>query len=50
MSLIEAHGLTKRFRHAIKDPGLAGAIKHLFTQKYGEKVAVDDLNLAINAG
>jgi len=30
MSLIEAEGLTKLFRQAIKAPGRAGAVKHLF--------------------
>jgi ABC-2 type transport system ATP-binding protein len=50
MSLIEVDSLTKNFRQAIKDPGLAGAVKHLFTQKYKEKLAVDHINFSINAG
>lgn len=50
MSLIRAQKLTKRFRHAVKGPGLAGAIKHLFVQQYTEKLAVDHLDLSIEGG
>ncbi|MBS4195234.1 ABC transporter ATP-binding protein [Lederbergia citri] len=50
MNLIEVKGLTKQFRHPIKDPGLKGAIKHLFTQKYAEKLAVNDINLSVKEG
>lgn len=50
MPLIEVTALTKRFRQAIKKPGLMGAIGHLFTQKYREKVAVDHVDLTIKAG
>jgi ABC-2 type transport system ATP-binding protein len=50
MTLIEVEALTKQFRQAIKGPGLAGAVKHLFTQQYREKLAVDRINLAIEQG
>lgn len=50
MSIIEATALTKRFRQAVKGPGLAGAVRHLFTQHYREKVAVDGIDLRIEAG
>jgi ABC-2 type transport system ATP-binding protein len=48
--LIEARGLTKHFRQAVKDPGLSGAVKHFFHRRYQDKVAVDHIDLAIEAG
>jgi ABC-2 type transport system ATP-binding protein len=48
--IIEAHNLSKRFRQPVRDAGLAGAFKHLITQHYREKVAVDSINLSIEAG
>lgn len=48
--IIEAHGLTKRFRHAVKDPGLGGAVKHLIRQRYREQTAVDAIDLTVDAG
>ncbi|MER7279814.1 ATP-binding cassette domain-containing protein [Dactylosporangium sp. NPDC000244] len=50
MPIVEARGLTKVFRRPDKDPGLAGAVKHLFTRRYTDKVAVDHVDLAIEAG
>lgn len=50
MSHIEVSRLTKVFRQAVKDPGLKGAVKHLFTQKYVDKTAVDGINLRIEEG
>jgi ABC-2 type transport system ATP-binding protein len=50
MSFIEVSQLTKVFRQAVKDPGLKGAVKHLFTQKYVDKIAVDGINLRIEEG
>jgi len=50
MSFIEASQLTKVFRQAVKDPGLKGAVKHLFTQKYVDKSAVAGINLRIEEG
>jgi ABC-2 type transport system ATP-binding protein len=50
MALIEAHGLTKQFRQAVKEPGLVGALKHFFTRKYKDKLAVDHIDLSIEAG
>ncbi len=34
----------------MKDPGLKGSIKHLFTQKYITKRAVDEIGFSIKAG
>ena len=50
MPLIEARQLTKRFRLPVKSPGLAGAVKHLLRPHHEEKVAVDRINLSIEAG
>ena len=50
MPLIEAHGLTKKFRQAVKEPGLAGSMKHFFTRKFKDKLAVDNIDLSIEAG
>ena len=50
MALVEAQQLTKVFRRPDKPPGLAGAVKHLVSRKYVEKVAVDHVDLSIEAG
>jgi ABC-2 type transport system ATP-binding protein len=50
MPLIEARGLTKKFRQAVKEPGLAGSLKHFFTRRYRDKLAVDHIDLAIEPG
>jgi ABC-2 type transport system ATP-binding protein len=50
MPLIEARGLTKKFRQAVKEPGLAGSVKHFFARQYRDKLAVDNIDLAIEAG
>jgi ABC-2 type transport system ATP-binding protein len=50
MSFIEVSQLTKVFRHAIKEPGLLGAMKHLVTQNQVDKTAVDHINLRIEEG
>jgi ABC-2 type transport system ATP-binding protein len=47
---IEAKGLTKQFRQAVKDPGLVGSLKHFVTRTYKDKMAVDHIDLAIEAG
>ncbi|MFI5910703.1 ATP-binding cassette domain-containing protein [Dactylosporangium sp. NPDC051541] len=50
MALVEATQLTKVFRRPEKDPGLRGAVKHLFTRQFTDKVAVDHVDLSIEAG
>ncbi|MGZ4358237.1 MAG: ABC transporter ATP-binding protein [Gaiellaceae bacterium] len=50
MALIETRALTKVFRSPLKDPGLAGSLKHLFTRRFSDRLAVDDVNLTIEAG
>ena len=50
MALVEARQLTKVFRRPDKDPGLRGAVKHLFTRRFVDKIAVDHVDLSIEAG
>ena len=50
MALIEASGLTKKFRQAVKEPGLVGSLKHFFTRQYKDKLAVDHIDLRVEAG
>jgi ABC-2 type transport system ATP-binding protein len=50
MPIVEARGLTKVFRRADKGAGLAGSVKHLFARHYSDKVAVDHVDLSIEAG
>jgi ABC-2 type transport system ATP-binding protein len=50
MPLIEAKGLTKSFRQAVKEPGLVGSLKHFFTRQYKDKLAVDHIDLSVEAG
>jgi ABC-2 type transport system ATP-binding protein len=50
MPVIEARGLTKVFRRPVKGEGLAGSVKHLFTRHYTDHVAVDHIDLTVEAG
>jgi ABC-2 type transport system ATP-binding protein len=50
MAIIEARGLTKRIRVPVKAPGLVGALKHLARPRYDAKLAVDQIDLLIEAG
>ncbi|WP_195576642.1 ABC transporter ATP-binding protein [Paenibacillus sp. 1001270B_150601_E10] len=50
MNVIVAEGLTKSYRVSVKEPGLKGAIKHLFNPRYQERVAVNGINLTIKEG
>ncbi|GAA2628818.1 ABC transporter ATP-binding protein [Paractinoplanes durhamensis] len=50
MPIVEARGLTKVFRRPDKGTGLAGSVKHLLARRYVEKVAVDHVDLSIEAG
>jgi ABC-2 type transport system ATP-binding protein len=50
MSLITANDLTKVFRRPVKDPGLAGSLKHLFTRRFETTTAVDHIDMSITAG
>ncbi len=48
--LIEARGVTKRFRQHRRFPGFLGALKTLVTTEYTEVTAVDDVSFEIGAG
>ncbi len=50
MALIEIKSLTKYFRVPVKSPGLAGAVRHLFSPHYREKMAVDGIDFTIERG
>jgi ABC-2 type transport system ATP-binding protein len=50
MPIVEAHQLTKVFRRPEKQPGLKGAVKHLFVREFTDKIAVDHVDLSIEAG
>ena len=50
MPMIDAHQLTKRFRRAVKAPGLAGAVRHLLRPQFRDVLAVDAVDLTIETG
>ncbi len=50
MAVIEVQNLSKVFRISKKDPGLGGAVKALFGPRYEDKVAVNGISFAVNAG
>jgi ABC-2 type transport system ATP-binding protein len=50
MPIIEAKGLTKRFRRPVKPPGLGGALRHLVRPHHEDLLAVDAIDLRIEAG
>jgi ABC-2 type transport system ATP-binding protein len=50
MPIVDAHQLTKVFRRPEKQPGLKGAVKHLFVRKFTDKTAVDHVDLSIEPG
>lgn len=49
-ALIEARGVSKRFRQHKRFPGLLGAFKTLVTSEYTEVAAVSDVSFDITAG
>ena len=50
MSLIEIKNLSKVFKKPIRGEGLKGMIKTLFSRKYQEIKAVDDISFSIDSG
>ncbi len=48
--IIEAKGLTKRFRRPVREPGLKGAVRHLYRPAYTDVVAVEGVDLRVMAG
>jgi ABC-2 type transport system ATP-binding protein len=50
MPIIRTQRLRKVFKTLRRTPGLAGTIRTLFSRDYVEKVAVDDVSVALEAG
>ena len=50
MSLIQVDHLSKVFRVPRKDPGVAGAVKALFSPRFDAKVAVDGISFTVEPG
>jgi ABC-2 type transport system ATP-binding protein len=50
MPIIETHRLRKVFRSIERQPGVGGALRGLFSRTYVDKVAVEDVNLTMEAG
>jgi ABC-2 type transport system ATP-binding protein len=48
--IIEATGLTKQFRRPVKEPGLKGAVRHLFRPEFTHVTAVEGIDLTIMPG
>ncbi|MGN7765434.1 ABC transporter ATP-binding protein [Paenibacillus sp. 22594] len=50
MNLISLEKISKIYRQPIKEKGVAGAMKHLFSPKYVDKIAVNNISLSIREG
>jgi ABC-2 type transport system ATP-binding protein len=50
MPIIETRALRKTFRSVVRGEGLGGAIGALFSRHFEEKVAVENVNISVDAG
>ncbi len=50
MPIIETRGLRKVFRSVKREPGIGGALRTLFSRAFEESVAVDRVDMAVDAG
>jgi len=50
MAIIEVDGITKIYRQYKRFPGLAGAVRSLFTRQYTEETAVHNIRFSIEEG
>ncbi|MBC5810398.1 MAG: ATP-binding cassette domain-containing protein [Candidatus Eremiobacteraeota bacterium] len=50
MAIIETVELRKVFRSIVRSPGIAGAVRALFSREYEEKVAVDSVTMTLAEG
>ncbi len=50
MAAIEARALCKAYRRPLRAPGLSGSVRHLLRPRHQDIVAVDHLDLSIEAG
>ncbi len=48
--MISANNLSKSFRRPVKNPGMAGALKHLVRPQFRDVLAVDSVSFEIEAG
>ncbi len=48
--IIETRALRKVFRTVKRVPGALGALRTIFSRDYEEKIAVDDVNMSLDAG
>jgi ABC-2 type transport system ATP-binding protein len=48
--IIRTHDLRKTFRTPKRRPGVAGALRTLFSREYEDKIAVRDVNMELEAG
>ena len=48
--MIEIKNLTKEFRKPVREQGVKGMFKTLFSRKYVSKIAVNNVNFTINEG
>jgi len=48
--IIETRGLRKVFRSVTREPGIGGAFRALFSRKFEEKVAVENVTMSLDAG
>src|SRR5579862_5349778 len=50
MPIIRTHDLRKVFRTLDRKPGVGGTLSTLFSRKYVDKVAVEDVSMSLEAG
>ena len=50
MKIISVKNLSKTFKKSVREEGLKGMIKDLFSRKYEEVHAVDDISFDIEQG
>jgi len=50
MAMIETADLKKVFRSVVRQPGIGGALKALFSREYEETAAVDGVTMSLEAG
>src|SRR5438067_13794174 len=48
--IIGTHDLRKTFRTPKRRPGVAGALRTLFSREYEDKIAVRDVNMELESG
>ncbi|NPA27148.1 MAG: ATP-binding cassette domain-containing protein [Chloroflexi bacterium] len=49
-SVITVHGLSKKYRVPLREPGLRATIRHLLAPQYREVIALQDISFTLEAG